>query len=123
MNIKKPLFENLRGFFGRFFKTADIEKLSLEQLLDLNKRIIRRIEYLRSINLYHFKVGDRVSFKDAGCAVEGIVIRINRKTISVDTPDACWRLPPNLLTKLPGHKAKPHPDMPNIIDIEQENEK
>ncbi|MEA3307582.1 MAG: hypothetical protein U9Q34_07335 [Elusimicrobiota bacterium] len=118
--MKKPVFGKLKCFFTRFFKPADIERLSLEQLFDLNRRIIRRIEYLRSLNLYRFKVGDRVSFQDAERVVEGLVVRINRKTISVDTPGASWRLPPSLLTKLSGKKTAPHSDMPNIIEAEGE---
>ncbi len=118
--MKKPVFGKLRCFFSRFFKPADIEKLSLEELFDLNRRVIRRIEYLRSLHLYRFEVGDRVSFQNAGQTVEGAVIRINRKTISVDTPGVSWRLPPHLLTKLTVPKAKLHPDTVDIIEVKEE---
>lgn len=40
----------------------DIEKLSLEELFDLNKRVVRRIQYLNSLKtraqLDKFEVGD-----------------------------------------------------------------
>ncbi|MBI5884286.1 MAG: hypothetical protein HZB91_14415 [Elusimicrobia bacterium] len=45
--------------------SIDIEKLGLAGLLDLNRRIIRRVEYLHSLktraHLDRFEVGDRVS--------------------------------------------------------------
>jgi len=93
----------------------DIEKLSLEELLDLNRRIVRRIEYLHSLktraHLDRFEVGDRVSFQSDGRAVEGIVVRVNRKTLSVKTKDTRWNIHPRFVTKLPG----PHSELPKDV--------
>ena len=48
----------------------DIEKFSLEELVDLNKRVVRRIEYLHSLktraHLDKFEVGDKVTFQSDG---------------------------------------------------------
>lgn len=98
----------------------DIEKLPLEQLLDLNRRVVRRIEYLQSLktraHLYRFEIGDRVSFQSEGCAVEGAVVQINRKSLSIKTQDTYWRIHPRFLTKLPGPKVEIHQDVREIME-------
>lgn len=97
----------------------DIEKLSLEELLDLNRRIVRRIEYLHSLktraHLDRFEIGDRVSFQSDGRAVEGIVVRVNRKTLSVKTKDTHWNIHPRFVTKLPGPAAELPKDVQDIL--------
>ncbi len=89
----------------------DIEKLSLEELFELNKQVVRRIQYLHSLKtraqLDQFEVGDRVSFQSDGRAVEGIVVRVNRKTVSVKTKDSHWTIPPKFLTRTPGQPGVP----------------
>jgi len=97
----------------------DIEKLSLEELLDVNRRIVRRIEYLHGLktraHLDRFEVGDRVSFQSDGRAVEGIVVRVNRKTLSVKTKDARWNIHPRFVTRLPGPAAELPKDVRDIL--------
>jgi hypothetical protein len=82
----------------------DLEKLSLEQLIDLNRLVIRRIQYLHSLKtrsqLDQFEIGDRVGFQSEGRLVEGIVTRINRKSLSIRTKEAHWKIHPRFLTKL-----------------------
>ncbi len=89
----------------------DIEKLSMEELLELNRRIIHRFQYLRSLKtraeLDKFEVGDRVSFRSDGREVEGIVVRVNRKTVSVKTKDSHWTIPPKFLTRTAGTAGVP----------------
>lgn len=98
----------------------DIEKLSLEQLLDLNRRVCRRIDYLHGLktraHLDRFEVGDRASFQSDGHPVEGVVVRVNQKTISVKTKDTYWRIHPRFLTKLPGPKAEIPKDVRDIME-------
>ncbi|MDD5627936.1 MAG: hypothetical protein PHU21_02645 [Elusimicrobia bacterium] len=102
----------------------DIDDLSLEQLLDLNRRIVRRIEYLQGLktraHLDRFEVGDRVSFPSEGRQVEGVVVRVNQKTLSIRTKDTYWRIHPRFLTKLPGPKAELPQDVRAIIEPEKE---
>jgi hypothetical protein len=90
--------------------TIDIEHMSLEELIQLNKQVVRRIRYLHEkktgAELEQFAVGDRVNFQSNGRAVEGIVVRVNRKSVSVHTEDGHWNIHPKLLTKLP--KAEGH---------------
>lgn len=98
----------------------DIEKLSLEQLFELNKRVIRRIEYLHGLktqaHLDRFEIGDRVCFPSEGRQIEGVVIRVNQKTISIKTKDSYWRIHPRFLTKIPGPKAQIPQEVRDIIE-------
>lgn len=98
----------------------DIEKLSLEQLLELNKRICRRVDYLNGLktraHLDRFEIGDRVSFQSEGRPVEGVVVRVNQKTLSIKTKDTYWRIHPRFLTKLPGSKAEIPQEIRDIVE-------
>ena len=98
----------------------DIEKLSLDELLELNKRIVRRIDYLHSLktraHLARFEAGDRVTFQSEGRMVEGVVVRVNQKTLSIKTKDTYWRIHPRFLTKLPGTKAGIPKDVLDIME-------
>lgn len=82
----------------------DIEKMSLDELVGLNRRVVQRIEYLHSMKtrsqLDRFEVGDRVGFQNEGRTVEGTVIRVNRKTLSVKTKEGSWNIPPRFVTKI-----------------------
>lgn len=84
-----------------------IGKLDLEDLRFLNKIIVERINYLvrlkRGMKLLQFSPGDRVRFiSKYGDVIEGTVIRVNKKTISVSTgeTEAWWKVSPELLTKI-----------------------
>jgi hypothetical protein len=85
--------------------TIHLEHLSLEELVELNKRVVQRIHELHGRKtqkeLEPFKVGDRVSFQSDGRMVEGLVVRVNRKTLSVRTGETSWILHPRFVTKLP----------------------
>jgi hypothetical protein len=98
----------------------DIEKMTLEQLLDLNKRVVRRIDYLHSLktraHLDRFEIGDRVSFQSEGRPVEGVVVRVSQKTLSIKTKDTYWRIHPRFLTKLPGPRAEIPRDVQDIME-------
>ncbi len=92
---------------------TDIEKLSLEELLELNRRVVRRIDYLHNLktraHLDRFEPGDKVSFQSDGHAVQGLVVRVNSKTLSIRTKDTHWNIHPRFVTKLPetGGEAPP----------------
>jgi preprotein translocase subunit YajC len=91
----------------------DIEKLSYEELIQLNHRIIRRIQYLQSLKtqaaIDRFQIGDKVFFQSGGRRIEGIVVRVNRKTLGVHTADANWNIHPGMVSKINEQK-------PNILD-------
>lgn len=98
----------------------DIEKFSLDELLELNKLVVRRIDYLHSLktraHLDRFEVGDRVTFQSESRMVEGVVVRVNQKTLSIKTKDTYWRIHPRFLTKLPGPKAEIPRDVMDILE-------
>ena len=89
-------------------KTAKevIEKLDLEDLLMLNRLIVERVNHItrikRGMQLLKFSPGDRVRFESRdGDEMEGVVMRVNQKTVSVDTGgDGWWRVAPGMLTKI-----------------------
>lgn len=80
---------------------VDIDKLSKEELLELNKRIITRLKYLSErVTLEFskkFRVGDVVEFRNEEAMTRGIVIRINRKTLSIKTKEGQWNIPPQFI--------------------------
>jgi len=82
----------------------DIEQLTLPELVAINKKVVERIRYLHSLKtqsqLDRFQPGDRVGFLNEGRLVEGVVVRVNQKTLSVHTSDGYrWKIHPHFLTK------------------------
>lgn len=87
--------------------------MTLPELLRLNRRVIDRIHYLQKLKtrsqLDRFLPGDRVGFQHEGRTVEGVVVRVNQKTLSVHTSEGHWNIHPHFLTRLgtsvPGPEA------------------
>ena len=101
--------------------SIDIEKLSLEELIHLNRRVVERIRYLHSLKtraqLDRFEPGDRVSFQSDGRTVTGIVIRVNRKTLSIHTDDhGRWNIHPKFLTKIQTANSPLPQEVRNLIE-------
>ena len=84
--------------------SIDIDKLSMEELLDLNRRIVERLKYLAARDTLEiskkFRVGDTVEFQSEDSTIHGLVIRINRKTLSIKTKEGQWNVPPQFLKKV-----------------------
>lgn len=80
-----------------------IKRLNEEDLLFLNRLIVERlmlISQARSTSLMaRFTRGDRVGFQAPdGRTLEGLVLRLNKKTVSVGTDDGHqWNVAPGLL--------------------------
>ena len=80
-----------------------IKRLNEDDLLFLNRLIIERLKLIsqaKSTSLMaRFTIGDRVGFQTSdGRALEGMVLRLNKKTVSVATDDGHqWNVPPGLL--------------------------
>lgn len=80
-----------------------IKRLNEEDLLFLNRLIVERLKLIsqaRSTSLMtSFTKGDRVGFQAPdGRILEGIVLRLNKKTVSVATDDGHqWNVAPGLL--------------------------
>jgi hypothetical protein len=85
---------------------VDLTQLSEHELLALNHRIVERLRFLRQVRVHsqmlEFQVGDRVSFQPPGRSVLfGVLIRYNRKTVSVVTEDGLrWNVSPTLLSRV-----------------------
>jgi len=85
-----------------------LNKMSREELIQLNRMVVHRIKLMDDLKRMaansQFRPGDRVSWKDnQGMYHEGIVTRINTKTISVQEDhdeEGIWRISAGALTKL-----------------------
>jgi hypothetical protein len=86
--------------------TIDIDSLDEPELIDLNHRIVARLRALRDlrahVGMLEFRIGDRVTFQPSGHpALEGVLTRYNRKTVTVLTEDGGqWNVAPSLLHKV-----------------------
>lgn len=81
----------------------DIDGLSLEELHQLNHRVVERIKMLRTmqahVDMMAFNLGTRVSFDSQDGHQLGTLVKYNRKTVTVLTDDGRqWRVSPSLLT-------------------------
>jgi len=77
---------------------VQIENLSLKELVELHDRVARRIWELQrtklSEKLGEFQIGDSVNFQSEGKRITGIVIRVNRKTLSIRSQEGHWYVAP-----------------------------
>ena len=84
----------------------DISRLSEDELLELNRRIVERLQFIRSAKslteLARFSVGMNVEFvTDEGRTITGTVARLNQKTATVVSNAGRWRVSPSLLRPIP----------------------
>jgi hypothetical protein len=83
----------------------DIDKLTEEELIDLNHRIVERLRFLSQMRAHSqmldFKIGDRVTFHPEGRPlVVGMLTRYNKKTVTVITESGQhWNVAPGFLHK------------------------
>jgi hypothetical protein len=83
----------------------NIDELTEAELIDLNNRIVERLRFLGQMrahkSMLQFKIGDRVTFHPEGRPpVIGMLVRYNRKTVTVITDDGHhWNVSPNLLRR------------------------
>ena len=83
----------------------DIDKLTEAELIDLNNRVVARLEFLHQMrahaHMLDFSVGERVSFQPDGHPVlSGIIAKYNRKTVTVITENGQqWNVAPVFLRK------------------------
>jgi len=84
-------------------ESIDIERLSRDELVALNRRIVERVKQLDQVNraakMCSFHVGERVCFRPPDQDwVYGSIVRFNRKTVSVLTDSGLtWKVGPNHL--------------------------
>ncbi|MEZ5071231.1 MAG: hypothetical protein R2751_09735 [Bacteroidales bacterium] len=85
-----------------------LNKLTREELVALNKAIVKRVKLMDDLKRMaanaNFEVHDRVAWRDQeGDYRTGHILRINTKTISVEEdgdPEGIWRIPASHLRKL-----------------------
>ena len=88
-------------------RQIDIDSLDEATLIELNARIVERLQFLHhqrtAAALQDIRVGSGVTFEGpGGVQVRGIVIRRNKKTVTVHAEDdRQWNVSPTLL-KLTG---------------------
>ena len=103
----------------------DIDKLSEEELIDLNNRIVARLRFLNQMRAHSqmldFRIGDRVTFQPEGRpALFGIITRYNKKTVTVITDGGQhWNVAPGLLRKVaPADNARA--DNAKVVQLRKE---
>jgi hypothetical protein len=105
--------------------SIDIDRLSEEELVALNHRIVARLKLLREMRshqaMLEFRVGERVAFQppERG-TVFGMLTRYNRKSVTVITDGGeHWTVAPQLLRKVaqPG-SAPAQAEQQEIIELE-----
>lgn len=81
----------------------DLDVLDESQLIDLNRRIVERIKFLRQAKAHagmlRFAIGEPVSFPSRnGETVYGVLTRYNKKTVTIlATCGHLWNVPPHIL--------------------------
>ena len=81
----------------------DIDSLTEEELIELNHRVVERLKLLAQTRanqaMTRFRIGERVRFTPDGAKpVTGMLIRCNRKTVTIMTDDGQrWNVSPSLL--------------------------
>lgn len=85
----------------------DIDQLTEAELIDLNRRIVARLGFLKQayahVKMLEFKIGDRVTFQsDQRELIEGMLTRYNKKTVTVITDQGQqWNVSPSFLRAIP----------------------
>ena len=99
----------------------DIDRLTEAELIDLNHRIVERLRLLQHmrahVGMLEFKIGERVTFQPDGRGpVQGMLVRYNRKSVTVVTDDGHrWNVSPSLLSRIV--PPDPAPARPRVIHL------
>ena len=106
----------------------DIDKLSEDELIDLNHRIVARLKFLQQFRAHaqmlEFSIGDRVSFQPDGHPVlTGILTRYNKKTVTVITDAGQqWNVSPGFLRQA-GDAAAASSASANVIQFQDKRKR
>jgi hypothetical protein len=101
----------------------DIDRLTEEELIDLNHRIVERLKFLESYHTHkemmEFSPGDQVSFEPPGQKKKmGTLVKFNKKTVTIITGTGQkWNISPHLLTKV--RKVETDDSENKVIDLFQ----
>ena len=90
----------------------NLEELSYEELIGLNRAIVERLKFLDSVQtqneMMQFSPGEKVCFQaSANRVVVGTLVKYNKKTVTVVTDDGeKWNISPHFLSKYVPAKKK-----------------
>lgn len=105
----------------------NIDVLTESELVDLNHRIVARLQFLRHLeahaSMLEFRIGERVTFHpDGRPPVTGIIARYNKKTVGIVTDDGHrWNVAPQFLERT-APRAAGKPGSGKVVSI-QRNDK
>ena len=104
----------------------DITKLAESELIELNRRIVERLQLIRSAKnltqLARFSVGMIVEFDaEDGRTITGTVARLNQKTATVITSSGRWRVSPAFLRPVPAVNGSATP-APRVVAMPRRGE-
>jgi hypothetical protein len=100
----------------------NIDQLTESELIDLNHRVVARLQFLRQLDAHasmlEFRIGERVTFHpDGRPPVTGMITRYNKKTVSIVTEDGQrWNVAPQFLEKA-GTRASAGGDKGNVLEF------
>ena len=82
----------------------NIDQLTESELIDLNQRVVERLRMIRQmqahVRMLEFTIGERVWFRTDLRDIKGILIRYNKKSVTVVTDQGeRWTVSPGLLQK------------------------
>jgi hypothetical protein len=85
--------------------TINIDRLTEPELIELNQKIVQRLRLLHQmhahVRMLEFKIGERVWFQTDRENVEGILVRYNKKSVTVVTDDGRrWTVSPGFLRRI-----------------------
>jgi len=84
----------------------DIDRLTEEELIDLNHKVVARLRFLRDMRshaaMVKFRIGERVRFHPAGHPeLTGTLTRYNKKSVSIIADNGQrWNVHPSFLSKV-----------------------
>ena len=89
---------------------SQLEQLTIDELVLLNKLVVKRIKYLQSARnmqqMNKFFEGDYIYFLYNGKKITGRIIKFNQKTVSVLTDNnEKWNVHPGFLKKDEGKRS------------------
>jgi hypothetical protein len=83
----------------------NIDKLTENELIDLNHRIVERLKFLRSARdhteMMEYSIGEKVCFNPHGRGAQiGVIAKYNKKTVTIITENGeRWNVSPSFLTQ------------------------
>jgi len=98
----------------------DLSQLTEAELVDLNRRIVERLRMIRQVHAHvrmlEFTIGERVWFQTDMRKIEGVLVRYNKKSVTVVTDDGeRWNVAPGLLHR--GTAADSARESGNIVQM------